>query len=295
MDNQNLIAFISAAEKKSFSKAAAILDVTQSTISKRIAQLEFKVGKKLFDRIARKVHLTEAGKELLPRAKLITKEYEHALQAINDLSGSVRGPLQLAISHHLGLHRLPKLLKTFTQKYPDVTLDIEFMDSEKAYDQVLNGHSDVAVITLALDQHPNIRRQKIWNDPLQFACSREHPLARLTNPELIDLAHFPVILPGLNTYTGRIVQQLFTSKNIPLTAPMSTNYLETISAMVEIGLGWSVLPDTLTKSLYVLSLNKHKIQRELGYICHTKRTLSRAASAFLALLDSEVSLQKQAR
>ena len=294
MDNQNLIAFISAAEKKSFSAAAATLDVTQSTISKRIAQLEFKLGKKLFDRIARKVNLTEAGKALLPRAKLITKEYENALQAINDLSGSVRGPLQLAISHHLGLHRLPKLLKTFTQTYPEVVLDITFMDSEKAYDQVLNGHSDAAVITLALDQHSNIRRQKIWNDPLKFACSKEHPLASLTNPELADLAHFPVILPGLNTYTGKIVQQLFTSENIPLTTPMSTNYLETISAMVEIGLGWSVLPETLTKSLHVLSIGKHEIQRELGYICHTKRTLSRATSAFLTLLNSEVTLQEQA-
>ena len=75
---------------------------------------------------------------------------------------------------------------------------------------------------------------------------------------------------------------------------MSTNYLETISAMVEIGLGWSVLPETLTKSLHVLSIGKHEIQRELGYICHTKRTLSRATSAFLTLLNSEVTLQEQA-
>ena len=101
MDNQNLSAFIIVAENKSFSEAAYVLDVTQSTISKRIALLESQVGKKLFDRIARRIALTEAGQELLPRARRILKEYANALQAINDLSGNVSGILRLAISYYL--------------------------------------------------------------------------------------------------------------------------------------------------------------------------------------------------
>jgi DNA-binding transcriptional LysR family regulator len=147
MDNQNLKAFITVANCGSFSEAADRLYITQSAISKRIAQLELQIGKKLFDRIARQVSLTEAGKELLPRAQRILKEYENALQAINDLSGKATGTLRLAISHHLGLHRLPPILKQFSQQYPNVSLDIEFMDSEKAYEQVLQGESEVAVIT----------------------------------------------------------------------------------------------------------------------------------------------------
>ncbi|MDE0875635.1 MAG: LysR family transcriptional regulator, partial [Porticoccaceae bacterium] len=69
MDKHNLNAFITVAETKSFSSAAEILHVTQSTISKRIAVLERTMGQKLFDRIARQVSLTPAGAELLPRAK----------------------------------------------------------------------------------------------------------------------------------------------------------------------------------------------------------------------------------
>jgi DNA-binding transcriptional LysR family regulator len=285
MDNQNLKAFITVAEIGSFSEAADRLYLTQSAISKRIALLEQQIGKRLFDRIARQVSLTEAGNELLPRARRILQEYENALQAINDLSGEASGTLRLAISHHLGLHRLPPILKQFAQQYPNVTLDIEFMDSEKAYEKILHGESEVAVITLALESHHNINSKKIWNDPLRFICAQDHPLAALKQPALQDLAEYPIILPGLNTYTGRIIQNLFQKEGIPLKAPMSTNYLETISTMVEIGLGWSVLPETLVRDLHVMPFEQVRIERELGYIHHTKRSLSNAAVAFLGLMD----------
>lgn len=291
MDNQNLSAFIIVAENKSFSEAAYVLDVTQSTISKRIALLESQVGKKLFDRIARRVALTEAGQELLPRARRILKEYADALQAINDLSGNVSGILRLAISHHLGLHRLPDLLKIFSKTYPDVVLDIEFMDSEKAYERIMQAKSEIGIITLGSEIHPNIHKKEIWDDPLKFVCSEDHALSKLLDPELEDLANFPVILPGLNTYTGRIVQNIFQYRQISLVTPMSTNYLETISKMVEIGLGWSVLPETLTKNLHSLSVNHTSIKRQLGYICHTKHTLSNAGVAFLSLLDQQCEIE----
>ena len=292
MDNQNLKAFITVAELGSFSEAADSLYLTQSAISKRIALLEQQIGKRLFDRIARQVSLTEAGNELLPRARRILQEYENALQAINDLSGEASGTLRLAISHHLGLHRLPPILKQFAQQYPNVTLDIEFMDSEKAYEQVLHGDSELAVITLALDSHHNINSKKIWNDPLRFICAQDHPLAELKKPALKDLAEYPIILPGLNTYTGRIIQNLFQKEGIPLKAPMSTNYLETISTMVEIGLGWSVLPETLIRDLNVMPFEKVSIERDLGYIHHKKRTLSNAAIGFLELIDAAADFSK---
>jgi len=286
MDNQSLQAFVTVAECSSFSLAAERLHLTQSAVSKRIATLEHQAGKKLFDRIARQVTLTEAGAALLPRAQHILQEYAAAVQAINDLSGDANGKLNLAISHHLGLHRLPPILKAFARKHPLVQLEIEFMDSEKAYDNVLQGHSEVAVVTLALDEQPNISRKQVWKDPLKFICAPDHPLAKIHQPSLQDLSQYPVILPGINTYTGRIIQKLFESQNVPLKTPMSTNYLETISTMVEIGLGWSMLPETLIKNLHVMTTDHTQVARELGYIHHTKRSLSNAAVAFIKMLEN---------
>ena len=286
MDSQSLKVFVAAADSDSFSLAAEQLHLTQSAVSKRIAQLEHQLNKKLFDRIARQISLTEAGQALLPRARAILQEMEAATQAIHDLSGEVSGTLRLAISHHLGLHRLPPLLKTYTQRYPSVRLDVDFMDSEKAYEKVLQGEFEVAVITLALEGHPNIFSRKIWDDPLHFVCARDHQLAELKSPALTDLVDYPVILPGMNTYTGRIIQRLFEDQGVQLNAPMSTNYLETISTMVEIGLGWSILPETLAHRLHQLPIAEFGVARELGCIHHRERSLSNAAQQFMTLLNS---------
>ena len=91
MDNQNLKAFITVAEVGSFSEAAEQLYLTQSAISKRIAQLEQQIGKRLFDRIARQVSPPKRARNCCPAPGRILQEYENALQAISDLSGEASG------------------------------------------------------------------------------------------------------------------------------------------------------------------------------------------------------------
>jgi len=107
---------------------------------------------------------------------------------------------------------------------------------------------------------------------------------------LHDLSEHRAILPGLNTYTGRIIKGLFDGQRLPLDIAMSTNYLETLKMMVSIGLGWSVLPKTLVdQSLRTLAIrdhvfNEHALSRNLGAVVHRERSLSNAATALLALL-----------
>ncbi|HBK49428.1 MAG TPA: LysR family transcriptional regulator, partial [Pseudomonas sp.] len=136
MDLANLSAFIAIAETGSFSGAAERLFLTQPAISKRIAGLEQQLDVRLFDRLGREVTLTEAGRALLPRAYQILNVLDDTRRALTNLTGAVSGRLTLATSHHIGLHRLPPLLRVFTRQYPAVALDIQFMDSEQAYDEI---------------------------------------------------------------------------------------------------------------------------------------------------------------
>ena len=284
MDTLLLEAFAAVAEAKSFSLAAEELHLTQSAVSKRIALLEQQLDCRLFDRIARTVDLTESGSVLLPKAQKILDELQATRQAIADLSGSVGGTLRLAISHHIGLRRLPPVLKAFTQQFPSVATDVNFMDSEQAYDSVIHGRYELAVITLAPKPNPKIVATCIWPDTLKFVCSADHPLAQ-SAVSLNRLQDYPAILPELNSHTSHIVNHLFNSNDLTLTTTMTTNYMETIKGMVSSGMGWSLLPESMIdNSLKSLPIGNMKLQRQLGYIHHKEKTLSNAAKAFIRML-----------
>ena len=286
MDSQNLVAFINVAELGSFSLAGEKLHLTQPAVSKRIATLEEQLNVRLFDRIGRTVNLTEAGRVLLPNAQRIIRDVEESRRQLTDLSGQVSGELLLATSHHIGLHRLPPLLQDFSKTYPEVDLQLRFLDSEKAYTEVLQGRVDLAVITLSPTIHPALASQTIWADPLAFVVSPHHRLAQAKQLTLQDLSQHPAILPEPNTYTGRIVAELFQQRGLTLPLKLATNYLETIKMMVSIDLGWSVLPQSmLDHQLQAIKVDKIALQRGLGYIHHRERSLSNATQAFIQRLS----------
>ncbi|WP_300656697.1 LysR family transcriptional regulator [Pseudomonas sp.] len=288
MDLATLNAFIAIAELGSFSEAAERLHLTQPAVSKRIASLEQQLNVRLFDRLGREVSLTEAGRALLPRAYQILNVLDDTRRALTNLSGEVSGRLTLATSHHIGLHRLPPLLRAFTRAHPQVKLDIQFLDSEVAYEEVLHGRAELAVITLAPDTREPVHAVAVWDDPLDFVAAPEHPLARSEAISLADVALHPAVFPGGNTFTHHIVRRLFEAQGLTPNIAMSTNYLETIKMMVSIGLAWSVLPRTmLDEQVARLPLPGIQLSRQLGYISHTERTLSNAARAFMQLLDAQ--------
>ena len=288
MDLANLSAFIAIAETGSFSAAAERLHLTQPAVSKRIAGLEQQLAVRLFDRLGREIGLTEAGRALLPRAYQILGVLDDTRRALSNLTGEISGRLTLATSHHIGLHRLPPLLRAFTRAHPQVALDIQFLDSEVAYEEVLHGRAELAVITLAPETREPVNAVMVWNDPLDFVAAPEHPLARKGHISLADVAQHPAVFPGGNTFTHHIVRRLFEREGLTPTIGMSTNYLETIKMMVSIGIAWSVLPRTmLDEQVTRLPLPGIQLDRQLGYILHSERTLSNAARAFMALLDGQ--------
>ncbi|MFX4228722.1 MAG: LysR family transcriptional regulator [Porticoccaceae bacterium] len=289
MNTQDLKVFIAAAELGSFSEAAERIHLSQPAVSKRIANLEAQLDAKLFDRISRQVFLTEAGRVFLPKARSILQDLESTRQALHSLRGETSGKLSIAISHHLGLHRLPPILKTYAETYPNVDLDVTFSDSEKAYEGVLHGSEEIAVNTLALTQVPRIQEILLWTDQMHFVCTPEHPLAKLKRPTLRDLSEYRCLIPDITTFTGRLLLEAFNREGLSLKPLMSTNFLQTLGKMTEIGLGWSMLPETLidTDKLYRIPIEL-PLKRRLGIIHHAERTLSSAAMAFIEVCKKEV-------
>lgn len=300
MDSNTLKTFIAVADVGSFSQAADRLYLTQPAVSKRIAGLEQTLNANLFDRIGRHVHLTEAGRLFYPRAQRILSEIKNSTTEINNLSELIAGKLDIATSHHIGLHRLPDILRMFSQQFPEVELNLDFMNSETICDHVISGSLEMGVVTLPIQSIERLHTQCIWQDPLEFVVGHTHPLflksandektvdrSRI-NTTLQEIAQYPAILPGSGTFTRQIIVNAFHSQGLAVNTKLATNFLETIKMLVGVGMGWSVLPRTLIdKDLRLLEVSNIKLERKLGAVWHAQRTMSNAARKMLELLATK--------
>ncbi len=298
MDTLALESFVAVADEASFSRAAEKLYVTQPAISKRIAGLEEDLGVALFDRLGRNLQVTEAGASLLVSARRILADIQASRDAILSLGDNVAGRLRLATSHHIGIHRLPPILKAFTQQHPAVELDLLFLDSELAIDKVANGDIELAIVTLPETNAPSLTSTLVWDDPLVIVAAPDHPLAKgseqlatqakteqLAAQAVSVLAHHPAVLPSRNTITRRILFNALASHALPIQTALETNYLETIKMLVSVGLGWGVLPASmLDNSVVEIPLKGLSMRRQLGHVVRTERTLSRAGNALIDIL-----------
>ncbi|VAW92346.1 Transcriptional regulator, LysR family [hydrothermal vent metagenome] len=288
MDIANLQAFIEVATSGSFSEASETLFLTQPAISKRIASIEAELDALLFDRIGRGIQLTEAGRALLPRAQKILLEIEDSRRAIHNLSNQVGGTLRFATSHHIGLHRLPSVLRQYTKNFPDVELDIQFMDSEQACRSVEQGKLEMAIVTLPLSPAESLDLQQIWIDKLSVIIGKSHPLYKKKRVTLTNLAEHKAILPARGTFTREIIEQAFLEKDLPLDISLASNYLETIKMLVGVGLGWSILPEIMKGSdIKILKVPGLNLIRKLGIVTHARRSLSNAASEMKTCLINQ--------
>lgn len=274
-------AFIKVMETGSVSMAAEKLYLTQPAITKRIHSLEDYFGVKLFEPVGRRIQATQAAHDIFPRVRQLLNHLADIQRDLSQSQDHVQGKLKIGTSHHIGLHHLPKHLKPFAQEYPLVELDVHFVDSEQAHQLVLSGEIELAFLTLPPVADTRLHYEPLWQDHLAFVVAPFHPLAQAQDLTLADLINYPSLLPSAHTYTSQITLAEFEKYGLRPNAAMSTNPLESIRMLVSIGLGWSVLPQTLiNQDLVVLDLNLD-LKRQLGIVWHPERSQSKAAQTLV--------------
>ncbi|ROR32843.1 LysR family transcriptional regulator [Inmirania thermothiophila] len=288
MEIAELETFREVARCGSFTAAAQRLHLSQPAVSKRIQALERELGGPLFDRMGRRVVLTEAGRALLARAERILAEVEEARRGLHRLVGRVAGRLPLAISHHVGLRLLPQLLRRYSARYPEVELDLHFADSEGACRMVSAGDLELAVVTLPPRPMEGLRFEPVWRERLVVASAPDHPLARRRSVTAEDLSRHAAVLPGVETCTRGIIEEGLARIGVKVRERLATNYMETVRVMISVGLGWGCLPASMVDDgLVVHRVPGLVLRRQLGAVTHVHRTLSNPARAFLDMLREE--------
>jgi DNA-binding transcriptional LysR family regulator len=288
MQLNQIHAFLAIAELESFSLAAEKLHITQPAVSKRIRQLENSIKVQLFDRIGKRSILTPNGMAFKPHAERILDELKSFRSGLSRQQATPSGSLSFATSHHIGLHRLPQTLRGFKIRYPQVDLDLQFMDSEDACAAIAENELELAIVTLPEHSDERLNCEAIWVDRLVAVLATDHPCAAETDitPQLL-LQH-PAILPSMGTFTRKIINSLFAGQQDQLNIILETNYLETIKVMVSANLGWSILPESMVDA----TLTGHHLQglnlrRPLGIVTRRQRTLSLSSSAMIELLRQQ--------
>ena len=242
MEIRQLRAFVAIAESGTFTAGALRVHVTQAAISMQIRQLETEIGAKVFVRAPRHVILTEAGEQLLRRARHILREHDAALDEIAELAGAERGRLRIGSASAMVLtEQLPLILKELRKQHPAAEIAVTSGTSEVLVDQILAGEVDVAFVSLPVDER-GIKTERLSEDQLVAIASPRHKLAKQRTISAYTLAGERLILGERGGNTRRLIDQFFAQAGVSLRVAMELSRQQAIKRMVEEDMGIGIVP-----------------------------------------------------
>ena len=222
MDLKDFVYLITLAEQGSVSRAADQLFMAQSSLSQFLQQTEAELGAKLFIRTSKGIRPTHAGSIFIERLKKLTEDYRRAKNELWDNEHLKGGKVTLGISSFRGRRMVPLILKKFSEKYPDVQVDIVEENSMKLEELLLEAQLDLAVIAL-----PPVKLKHgtifLKDDEVLLVANRHHPIMESAHPkadgsgywvELKDAAQFGFILSDHDTILGNIGRNLFKKEKL---------------------------------------------------------------------------------
>ena len=242
MEIRQLRAFVAIAESGTFTAGALRVHVTQAAISMQIRQLETEIGAKVFVRAPRHVILTEAGEQLLRRARHILREHDAALDEIAELAGAERGRLRIGSASAMVLtEQLPSILKELRKQHPAAEIAVTSGTSEVLVDQILAGEVDIAFVSLPVDVR-GIKTERLSEDQLVAIASPRHKLAKQRTISAYTLAGERLILGERGGNTRRLIDQFFAQAGVSLRVAMELSRQQAIKRMVEEDMGVGIVP-----------------------------------------------------
>ena len=195
MELRQLKYFVKVAEQSSFSEAARLLNITQSTLSQQIKQLEEELDAALLIRDNRHVRLTDVGQAFLPRAKKTLAEADTSLDKIRDVKGVVTGTLVIGTTYTFS-PLLGDMVRAFIGQHPGVKIVIKCHPVEQLMSMLINQDVDVVFSYRSLENYNEIESYTLFYNRLSAVMSDTHPLASRTSLRLSDLSRCHMALPA---------------------------------------------------------------------------------------------------
>jgi DNA-binding transcriptional LysR family regulator len=254
-----------------------------------VQALEEEVGAKLFSRVGKRLELTEAGALVLQCAEQMHFLTEETRRAVRELQGLQRGTLRVGTSTTAGTYLLPPYLATFAQRYPGVTLSLDFTNSQGVIAGMLERKWDLGVAGHIAD-HPQLEVQAYSTDPLVLIVPPQHRLATLSPVALADLAHEAWVLREPGSASRYVVEQALQTRQVPwqLRLALPSNEAIKQAVMAGIGIGMvsrlAVTLEVQDGRLRMVPVCDLQVERQFSIIQRKEARLPAPADAFLRLL-----------
>ncbi len=284
MNLQKYMAFVKTVEYGSFTKAAEILNYSQSGISRMIHDLEKEWKVTLLERGRGGVSLTSDGLKLLPYAENVCREYEKLQMQVDELNGLRSGLIRIAAFSSVASQWLPNIIKEFQKDYPDIDYELLLGDYSEIEEWILEGRVDCGF--LRLPTHAELETVFLEQDRLMVVLPEGHRLADCERFPVNALVEDPFML--LEKGARAEVSEIFERCGLTPKVHFTTWDDYAIMAMVESGLGISILPELILKRIpYRIVVKELEIPayRSIAVALKEKKSASLAVKRFLEYLD----------
>ncbi len=292
MELRQLDHFVVVAEERHFTRAAARVHLTQSSLSSSIRSLERELGSDLFARSTRQVELTEAGRALLPAAQRAIAASEEARDAVAGVRGLLRGRLSLGAIQNLGLIDLAGLLARYHRRHPQVILQVRHAGVSALVRATAAGELELAIVDLPLGpQADRVHVQPLGSESLLLAVAVNDPLADRRRIKLAELGEREFVEYRADSALRASIDRACASAGLARRVCCEVDTIPDLIELVSRGLGVSLVPPMAVRlaSATVVGIpTEPRIPRDLMLVTPLDRQLSPAAQALNALVLGEL-------
>jgi LysR family hydrogen peroxide-inducible transcriptional activator len=282
MELHQLRYFVAVAREGSMTRAAATLFLAQPTLSIQIRKLEQDVGAKLFERLARRVVLTAAGKAFLEHAERALAEVEQGREHVADVVGLRDGRVSVGVLPSVAAHLLPGVLAAFRAEHPAVAVRLVEHDVSRDFEQLVqSGELDMAVTRMPVTLE-GLRARTLVREPIVVLVPPAHPLRDRPGIALRELTDEGFVCMRSGYGLRELADQLCAEAGFAPRVVIETGQLSIVHGMVRSGVGVALLPRLAASGAEPqVPVSDPHAHRELGVVWRRSALASPPVAAFL--------------
>lgn len=282
--------FSDLVEKKSFSEAAKVNNITQSAVSQQLRTMEKHFNVLIVDRSQKQFRLTREGEKIYKDSQEILRLYFQLGDELSDLEKIISGTINVSANFSIGLHVIPPYIKKFIKMFPAVNVRLDYNRNAAVYDDILSSNADIGLVA-----YPQTNRLletlKFKEEHLVLICNLDNKLAKRKTIQIGDLSGQKIVSHESQSPCHKTIMQFFKKEKVNVDVSAQFDNVEMIKHAVEVDLGCAILPissvesESTIRNYKIVKFKGNPYKRTLAAIYKKGKIQSSSVKKFIELLN----------